>query len=191
SRRRLPRPVASRGSPGYRGPAPRRRRCPRGGELAKALGCDSAGGSVSLATGAVPAQDAGLVALSRSLVDRLGERLRRAAATEADLRTLDEYRSSFDEAYRSVITTIREKLHKRPSGRPRKTTDSIVAKLKRETIRLSQMQDIAGCRLIVADVREQDRLVDGLKRLFPEHTVIDRRRHPSHGYRAVHVIAEV
>jgi len=144
----------------------------------------------SLASGAAPAQDASLVA-SKSLVDRLGERLRRAAATEADLRTLDEYRSSFDEAYRSVITTIREKLHKRPSGRPRKTTDSIVAKLKRETIRLSQMQDIAGCRLIVADVREQDRLVDDLKRLFPEHTVIDRRRHPSHGYRAVHVIAEV
>jgi len=42
------------------------------------------------------------------------------------------------------------------------------------------MQDIAGCRIIVADVREQDRLVDDLKRLFPERTVIDRRRHPSH-----------
>ena len=129
--------------------------------------------------------------LSRSQIDRLGERLRRGTITEADLRLLDEYRSSFDSAYQAVIHTVSRTLRKRPSGRPRKTVDSIVAKLNRETIRLSQMQDIAGCRLVVRDVDGQERMVHKLVAAFPETTVVDRRQRPSHGYRAVHVIATV
>src|SRR6266704_1936073 len=38
-----------------------------------------------------------------------------------------------------------------------------------KTIRLTQIQDIAGCRIVTPDI-------------------IDRRDTPSHGYRAVHVI---
>ena len=37
----------------------------------------------------------------------------------------------------------------------------------------------------------QDEVVEGLKELFSDPEVDDRREHPSHGYRAVHVIAEV
>jgi len=102
---------------------------------------------------------------------------------------LDEYRSSFDSAYKTVIHTISRTLRKRPSGRPRKTVDSIVAKLNRETIRLSQMQDIAGCRLVVRDLGVQERMVRKLLAALPESTAIDRRQRPTHGYRAVHVIA--
>lgn len=50
------------------------------------------------------------------------------------------------------------------------------------------MQDIAGCRLIVADIAEQDRVTESVTRLFQHSTVVDRRQHPSHGYRAVHVV---
>jgi putative GTP pyrophosphokinase len=50
------------------------------------------------------------------------------------------------------------------------------------------MQDIAGCRLIVADIEAQDRLVEQLARVFSDTTTVDRRETPSHGYRAVHVI---
>jgi hypothetical protein len=53
------------------------------------------------------------------------------------------------------------------------------------------MQDIAGCRLVVAGVPEQDRLVGDLVHAFEKSTVVDRRERPSHGYRAVHVIARV
>lgn len=67
----------------------------------------------------------------------------------------------------------------------------MIEKLQRETIRLSQIQDIAGCRLTVRNVVEQDGVVAVLKKLFPDHVVIDRRRSPSHGYRAVHVIAKI
>ena len=53
------------------------------------------------------------------------------------------------------------------------------------------MQDIAGCRVIVNDVLEQDKFVAELKLDFPESTVIDRRESSSHGYRAVHVTVKM
>ena len=56
-----------------------------------------------------------------------------------------------------------------------------------EDLRLSQMQDIAGCRIIVADTLVQDAVVSRLATMFPS-TTMDRRDRPSHGYRAVHII---
>jgi hypothetical protein len=50
------------------------------------------------------------------------------------------------------------------------------------------MQDIAGCRAIVRDLIEQDRVVDKLRELWPNALVHDRRAKPSYGYRAVHVV---
>jgi ppGpp synthetase/RelA/SpoT-type nucleotidyltranferase len=75
-----------------------------------------------------------------------------------------------------------------PTGRSAKSTISLVAKLRRECIRLSQVQDMAGCRVVTPDLAEQDRVIDSLRAHFPEATVVDRRVRPSHGYRAVHVI---
>jgi ppGpp synthetase/RelA/SpoT-type nucleotidyltranferase len=78
-----------------------------------------------------------------------------------------------------------------PTGRPSKSTTSIVEKLRRETIRLSQTQDIAGCRLVVKDIVEQDQVVERLKSTLAKVTVTDRRKQPSFGYRAVHLISTV
>lgn len=126
--------------------------------------------------------------LSKTQVDRLGDRLRKGNITEADLRLLDQYRRSFTEAYDVVVETIRKELKLEPTGRPAKSTTSISDKLRRESIRLSQIQDIAGCRLIVSDITAQESVVQSLTSLFEHATVSDRRRKPSHGYRAVHVI---
>ncbi len=46
------------------------------------------------------------------------------------------------------------------------------------------------------DRQEQDRLAEGLMHLFtkygnPPPKLVDRRRHPSHGYRAVHIIVYI
>jgi len=128
------------------------------------------------------------VAISKSQIDRLGARLKRGDYTEADLRALDEYRQSFRSAYEHVVHTIREQIKLEPTGRPAKSTTSIVEKLQRETIRLSQIQDIAGCRILVNDLAGQDRIVRRLRKLFADVSTIDRRRRPSHGYRAVHVV---
>lgn len=67
---------------------------------------------------------------------------------------------------------------------------SIVAKLQRESIRLSQIQDIAGCRVVVDDVIKQDEFVRVLGGCFPGAAVIDRRNRPDPGYRAVHLIVK-
>jgi putative GTP pyrophosphokinase len=129
--------------------------------------------------------------ISKTQIDRLGDRLRQGPVTEADLRNLDEYRRSFGEAYEIVVRTVREKLQLEPTGRPAKSTSSIIEKLHRESIRLSQMQDIAGCRVVVADVAEQERVVVSLCNVFPGASVVDRRANPSYGYRAVHIIVEI
>jgi hypothetical protein len=129
---------------------------------------------------------------SKGQIDRLGERLRKGPVSEDDLRELDAYRESFAEAYDEVVATIRGATGLEPTGRPRKTPFSILQKLCRErSMQLSRMQDIAGCRLVVAGVLEQDRLLAVLVQAFEKATVVDRRQRPSHGYRAVHLIVRV
>jgi len=126
--------------------------------------------------------------VSKTQIDRLGDRLRQGNINEADLRMLDEYRRSFSEAYDFVVIAIREELELEPTGRPAKSTTSISEKLNRESIRLTQVQDIAGCRLIATEIIDQERVINSLKRRFADLTIVDRRKQPSHGYRAVHLI---
>ncbi len=126
--------------------------------------------------------------LSKTRVDRLGETLREGAYGETELRLLDEYRRGFGSAYDAVVERVQRALGVPVSGRPTKSTTSIIEKLKRESIRLSQMQDIAGCRVVVSDAMQQQRAVEALVREFPENVLFDRRTKPSHGYRAVHLV---
>ncbi len=128
--------------------------------------------------------------ISKSQIDRLGDRLKKGNISEDDLRMLDRYRRSYSEAYESVVEKIRKDLSLSPTGRPAKSTTSITEKLRRESIRLTQIQDIAGCRIIVADITSQDEVVKSLSGLFEDITIIDRRQQPSHGYRAVHVVVK-
>lgn len=101
---------------------------------------------------------------------------------------LDEYRRTFGPVYDGVVDRVQQIIGVPVSGRPAKSTTSIIEKLNRESIRLSQVQDIAGCRAIVKDVLEQDRAVEAITGAFGAVSVLDRRSKPSHGYRAVHVV---
>ena len=124
--------------------------------------------------------------MKNSGIDRLGERLRHDI-TASDLTTLDGYRRGFRPAYDAVVERIRTELDLEASGRPAKSTSAIVDKLRRGTMRLTQMQDIAGCRIVVPDVPAQGQLIAKLDDMF-DVTIVDRRAKPSHGYRAVHVV---
>src|SRR2546421_12727947 len=126
--------------------------------------------------------------ISKTQIDRLGNRLKGGSITEDDLRLLDQYRRSFANAYETVVGRIRDELGLEPTGRPAKSTTSIADKLKRESIRLTQIQDIAGCRIIVSDFAEQESVVQSITNLFQQATIIDRREKPSHGYRAIHLV---
>jgi putative GTP pyrophosphokinase len=128
--------------------------------------------------------------LTISQLNRLGERLRKNQESETDLQALDDFRLSFEPAYRHVFDYLTQSGLK-PGGRAGKTTLSIRAKLIRERTRLSRMQDIAGCRVVVKSVAEQDRIIRQLKADFPEHGVFDRRERPSHGYRAVNLVTYI
>ncbi len=126
--------------------------------------------------------------MSKSQIDRLGARLKEGDLGEAQLRELDEYRRSFHPAYDVVVRRIEAKLQLKPTGRPAKSTIAIIEKLRRESIRLTQVQDIAGCRVTVEDAAEQDRIVNALASMFEQVSIVDRRARPSYGYRAVHII---
>lgn len=127
--------------------------------------------------------------LSKSQIDKLGDRLRSGPQTEEDLRLLDEFRSSYSQSF----GIVRQILHLRgvePVARNIKSTLSIVAKLRRQPIKLSRIQDIAGCRIVVDEVWDQQRELWNLKFAFPDADIKDRRTQPSHGYRAVHLIVQ-
>lgn len=124
---------------------------------------------------------------SKTQLDKLGDRLRAGSRNEADLRELDEYRRSFRPAYDWAIGTLQD-VRIEKTGRPAKTPGAIIEKLRRQPIRLTQIQDIAGYRLVCNDAPDQDLIVSVIASRFPKHQIDDRRKKPSHGYRAVHVI---
>ena len=125
--------------------------------------------------------------MNRAEVDRLGDRLRIQVNAE-DLTLLDAYRREFQISYAQVANQIRSELGIEVSGRPAKSTPAIIDKLRRGSMRFSQMQDIAGCRIVVPSIVDQDHLCSALRKIFTV-TEFDRRKKASHGYRAVHLVA--
>jgi ppGpp synthetase/RelA/SpoT-type nucleotidyltranferase len=101
---------------------------------------------------------------------------------------LNGYGLTFNDPLERVIGILRDQLKLNVTARRAKTTKSIREKLFRESVRLSQMQDIAGCRIVVDHIASQDELVAQLRAIFPDSDVDDRRLKPNHGYRAVHII---
>jgi ppGpp synthetase/RelA/SpoT-type nucleotidyltranferase len=130
--------------------------------------------------------------LSNSQIDRIGQKLR-ADEVDADcLRKLEEFRSLYAESYKYVENTLVNKMGLSITGRPSKSTVAIIEKLKRESIRLNQIQDVAGCRVLVPDLATQDHLVQNMLVFFSEADldIDDKRKQPTNGYRAIHVIAK-
>lgn len=131
--------------------------------------------------------------MTRTRLDRLGERLRAGSTERSDLIALAEYRNAFvvaTDLVAKVIESSMTSFKADVSQRPSKSTQSIVAKLQREHIRLTQMQDIGGVRIIVSKIALQDRVVTKLQALFENCRIVDRRSAPQFGYRAVHVIVK-
>ena len=129
--------------------------------------------------------------MTKSQINKLGQKLRTLAELDAEaLAQLQEFRASFDEPMFRAQTQIKELGYEATSRL--KTINTIIEKLRREKTRLAEMQDIAGLRIVrKADLTEQDTIVSRIVERFPATKVIDRRKQPTHGYRAVHVIATV
>lgn len=126
--------------------------------------------------------------LSNARIDRLGTKLKRGDLDAACLTELEKFRGQFMPAYRHVESILGITLKYQVTGRPSKSTVAIIEKLRRGTVRLSQMQDIAGCRIVTPSIVSQDRCVRDANLMLGGVVVDDKRERPIHGYRAVHVI---
>ena len=129
--------------------------------------------------------------MSKSSLDRLGNRL--ITGDQIAGRDLQELAQAAD-AYQRVLDQVKAYLAGlgyHPTTRV-KTTGTLVDKLRRETARLSQVQDLAGARIVVHNRRMQNQATDAICERFESMgyvcRVIDRRLTPSHGYRAVHIV---
>jgi putative GTP pyrophosphokinase len=135
--------------------------------------------------------------LSNSKITKLGERLRQRIIVEEDLSLLDMFRQTFNDLDQQVYPIIQNVLIKREgctlTKRKRKTQQSIVDKLIRQPkLRLPQMQDIAGCRIVVegnskAIQQINELLIDAFS--SSQWQIESKSRH-KHGYRAIHIIVK-
>lgn len=127
--------------------------------------------------------------ISKNQIDKLGHCLRGGEIDAGILRRLDSVRSQYSEAYLKVESVLADRLGYKLAGRPFKSTLAIIEKLKRESSRLSQMQDIAGCRVIAQNITHQDDICRTICVMIGNVSLVDRRVSPINGYRAVHLIA--
>lgn len=145
-------------------------------------------------------------ALSKKSIDRAGLALRDwwidpAApldpAVRAAARTMWNYRVSFARPLRLVTVGVRQFVRRESTevvvSQRLKRLPTIVDKLTRHpSMKLTRMQDIGGCRAILASRDEVDGVLARITRNWNVRKVFDYVEEPKPitGYRAVHVVVE-
>lgn len=135
--------------------------------------------------------------LSNSQIDKLGKRLRNNCFSEDDLSLLDDFRQTYSgidqQAYQIIQKVLSSYNDLVLTKRKRKTQQSIVDKLRRQpSIRLPQMQDIAGCRIVLEGGTQQAQAINSvLVNAFKEQNwPVESKDRYSKGYRAIHIIVK-
>ena len=127
--------------------------------------------------------------LTRSQIDRAGDRLRKSETPrEADRLIYDEFRATFAEPRVEIVEALRGLAGDAPVTSRLKRFETTVEKLRRLKSRLSSIEDIAGCRVVLPTMQEQHEL---LGRIRWELDVVRERNYqaePRGGYRALHVV---
>ena len=131
---------------------------------------------------------------SKSQIEKLGDRLVASIPPEpADIEQLHELLVSYDAVLNLCVVKVRTDIGVEATPRL-KNTGTILEKLNRHGGSwLKSMQDLAGMRIVSYFNRTaQDELIGQIAELFSDcpraPKIVDRRREPSNGYRAVHVI---
>ena len=133
----------------------------------------------------------GMTRFSRSAIDRLGKRLR-----ESDVQSDDDvamyvawsvgYTAAMHEVQAAVAQCAAAAGIQGPVSARIKQIDSMVAKLRRMPTRLSGLEDVAGCRIVVPSTRHADRLAAQCATLQISR-VRNYQAEPHNGYRARHM----
>jgi hypothetical protein len=130
---------------------------------------------------------------SKNALKKLGDHLSSGAEpTPADDELLNAFILSYDEPAAMVQDLVTQAGYASTSRL--KTRGTLIEKLARDPrIKLPTVQDVAGLRVTVENRWEQDLAVDRIRSALAASgcavRVVDRREIPSHGYRAVHLIA--
>lgn len=139
--------------------------------------------------------------LSRSRIDKAGSQLRRLdldSPSAADLEAVgiaDDFRRNHREPLEEVCQLLASMAPEFDSGleiaQRLKQLDSLVAKLVRETTRLSQMEDIGGCRVVLSETALVYEMESSLKERLDIRSDDDYIASPKRdtGYRARHLVA--
>ena len=135
---------------------------------------------------------------SKSRVNAAGDSVRKNCATEEDFRVIEEWRS----AHAAVLNTFQALLR----NRVKDYGGSVVQRLKRkstifdklhrqEKMELSRMDDVAGCRVILPDIKALQEFRASLHKANFKHALKNEpdkyhyiRRPKKDGYRGVHDI---
>lgn len=96
------------------------------------------------------------VDVSKNELDRIGDRIYEGTYTKKDLSILSDYRAEHSKILKSFNDTLKGKLKAMYSYSQRlKRLPSIISKIKRfKDMRLSRMQDLAGIRVILNNLKD-------------------------------------
>ncbi len=99
-------------------------------------------------------------------IDALGERLRLSDAS-SDWEAYRDYQGRLDELRQNLETELRSLASDAEIASRTKRLETVVAKLRRRPeLALSQVTDLAGCRIIVSGRMEQIAIVGGLQSIY-------------------------
>ena len=137
-------------------------------------------------------------------LDNLGKRLRDNHKldhnpSEEDLKQLDKFRETYNSIDKHVFSIINEACKSvntedmTITKRKRKTQQSIIDKLCREeTMKLSRMQDIVGCRIVLkGPIKRAQQVSQLLVQKFRDKELnVNSKTRDYLGYRAIHIIVK-
>ena len=127
---------------------------------------------------------------SDAWIDELGARLRHGI-TPAARSARAAYRSFQDELDLLRGSLVGELSALAPDAEVSSRTkriETVIAKLRRRPdLPLSQITDLAGARIVVADRAEQRAIVARLQQIYAVQDTDDKSESPKSGYRAVHL----
>jgi len=132
--------------------------------------------------------------LSQKQINKIGKKFRDSIYDEEDFSFLEEYKKEYDEILINKTSKLSELISKKINnfilvGRL-KRTNSIIRKLQRKKnygMDLTRMSDIAGLRVIVNDIKDQNIVIESIKLNLQIDKIYDYRE-TEQNYRSVHLV---
>ena len=131
--------------------------------------------------------------ISRTQVRKAGKRITNGDVSPTNLRILEAYRETFDDALVGSSEHLNRLLVDSSipfllSGRPKRIKSIVRKLLHAKNMDVTNMADMIGVRILVANVGMQDRVTTLLHSYFGSVTKIRDYRSRDLGYRSVHLI---